>query len=404
MELKKTKMMLRKLILLSIGFIVCLTTSGQPKLSSTDLIKIDVATLEKNKKAIASKDSYLLPAYTQLLKLADQLLQYKPVSVMEKTEFPPSGDKHDYMSLAPYWWPDSAKPNGLPYIRKDGETNPEVKNYPDKNNMPKLCENIYFLGLAYYYSNNKEYAKHAVKLLQVWFLDKKTKMNPNLNFGQIIKGVNDGRGAGIIDTRQFIFALDGVSLIKDSKYWSKKKHKGLQDWFAAYLSWLNTSTNGKDELDANNNHGVWYDAQALTFANFIEDKEQAKKIIERATKRLDTQMNKDGFFPLELARTTSLHSTFIMNAFFIIAQQAQKIEVDFWNVETASGKSLRKALQAMLPFIIKEKKWTGPQIKPFDFKDGYALLIYGATKLNCTTCYDALKKIAGEQNVIYRLL
>jgi hypothetical protein len=35
------------------------------------------------------------------------------------------------MSLAPYWWPDPKSPNGLPYIRRDGERNPEIKQITD---------------------------------------------------------------------------------------------------------------------------------------------------------------------------------------------------------------------------------------------------------------------------------
>ena len=70
---------------------------------------------------------------------------------MEKKHLPPSGNKHDYMSLAPYHWPDPSKPDGLPYIRKDGETNPEVREYKDKEYMPKLCAMVHTLGLAYFF-------------------------------------------------------------------------------------------------------------------------------------------------------------------------------------------------------------------------------------------------------------
>ncbi len=386
-------------------FSVTSIVSAQVKLSNTDLIKVDIAVLENNKKLLANKDATLSVACKQLLQKADKILKFKPVSVMDKMDAPPSGDKHDYISIAPYWWPDSSKKNGVPYIRKDGVVNPEVKNYSDKNNMPKVCEYVYFLGLAYFYSNDEKYAAHASKLLQVWFLDEATKMNPNLNFGQFIKGRNDGRGAGIIDTRQFIFAIDGVNLIKKSKAWSSKNQAGLQKWFSVYLGWLTTSPIGKDELDANNNHGVWYDAQAITFADFIGDREKVKQIITRATNRLDVQMNKDGFFPLELERTTSLHySTFILNAFVIIAQVAEKNKIDFWETQTKNGYSLKKAVDAILPYISKEKDWFGPQIKPFKFEDAYPLFIRAASKLNCSSCTKTLETLAGTENIIYKLL
>jgi hypothetical protein len=394
-----------KWVLIGLLILVLNTASAQIKLSTDYLIKTDMAVLEKNKKAIDAKDASLLPAYNQLLKAADKLLKFKPVSVMEKTDIPPSGNKHDYVSLAPYWWPDSSKVDGMPYIRKDGKTNPEVKNYPDKSNMPSLCKNVYFLGLAYYYSGNEKYAQHASKLLQVWFLDTATKMNSNLNFGQFVKGRSDGRGAGVVDTRHFIFAIDGVELIKKSKNWTKVNNIDLQKWFAEYLNWLTTSKNGKDELDAKNNHGVWYDAQVLAMAIYTENKVKAKEIVNRAINRLDAQMDKDGFFPAEMERTTSMgYSTFILNAFNVIAQLSEKTDIDFWNMQTKSGKSLNKGLQALLPYISKEKSWFGQQIKDFEYAESYSLFIRGAAKLKCTTCHDALKKIAGEEYLIYRLL
>jgi hypothetical protein len=397
--------MIKKQWILICFFVLFFNIVKGQKLSNSDLIKLDFSVLAVNKEAIKLKDASLLVAYDQLLKAADKLLKYAPVSVMDKTDIPPSGNKHDFMSLAPYWWPDTTKKDGLPYIRKDGVVNPEVKNYPDKNNMPELCENVYFLSLAYYYSGEEKYAKHASKLLQVWFLNEDTKMNPNLKFGQAVKGRNEGRAEGIIDTRQFVFAIDAIELLKTSKCWTKKNSTGMQKWFAEFLNWLNSSEIGKDELRSKNNHGVWFDTQALAMAVFVEDKVQTEEIINRAIKRLDVQMDKDGFFPLELERTTALHySVFILNAFNIIAQLSEKSSIDFWNMETPSGKSLTKGLQALLPYISKEKNWFGQQIKEFHYKDAYPLLIKGASKLKCSTCYDSLKKIAGEENLIYRLL
>jgi hypothetical protein len=245
---------------------------------------LNAQSLEKNKKRVAAKDPSVMAAYKVLIKDADKALQFGPVSVMEKKNDPPSGDKHDYMSLAPYFWPDPNKPGGLPYIRKDGETNPEVKAYKDKEYQPLLCSNVQTLALAYYFSGEKVYAQHAAKLLQVWFLDTATRMNPNLNFGQAIKGVNTGRAAGLIDTRHYVKVIDAIGLLQDSKYWTVNDQKGMQKWFADFLEWMQTSKNGKDEMKAENNHGAWYDAQRLSMALFTENKELAKKIVLNAVR------------------------------------------------------------------------------------------------------------------------
>ncbi len=384
--------------LLITSFVFSQTKKTEASLSKSDNVKLDFTILSKHKKKLAANDAQMTQAYQQLIIKADKLLNYKPVSVMQKTATPPSGNKHDYMSIGPYWWPDQAKPNGLPYIRKDGEVNPEVHDYPDKENMPKLCEHVQTLSLAYFYSNNEKYAQHASKLLEVWFLDSATKMNPNLNFGQAIKGKIDGRAEGIIDTRHFIFAIDGAALLKTSKYWTTANQTKLKQWFVEFLNWLNTSEIGKDELSAKNNHGIWYDAQTLAMALYTGNASMADEIVVRAANRLDKQMNEEGFFPYELERNTSLnYSTFIMNAFVIIAQLSEQTNHNLWAFKTKSGKTLSDAVNAILPYITKEKEWTlGKQIKPYSGKDAFAILLHSSRKLNCSTCKEkVIKQVAG---------
>jgi hypothetical protein len=324
---------------------------------------------------------------------ADALLKYKPVSVMDKTDLPPSGDKHDYMSIGPYWWPDPSKPGGVPYMRKDGEVNPEVKKFPDKTNMPKLCENVYLLSLAYYFSGDEKYSKHAGKLIKVWFLDEATAMNPNLKYGQAVKGVTEGRAEGIIEARHFIFLIDAVELLKGSENFDEGKQQHLKKWMKEFLSWMQTSQIGKDERDAKNNHGVWYDALNLSLANFAGDKELASKIIQSAAQRLDDQMDDNGYFPLELARTTSMHYTaFILDAFTVVAQLSENTEINFWALQTPSKKSLEKGYETLAPYLAGNKKWTWQQIKPFTMSNAYQILWKASSKYNCRSCKEIIRK------------
>ncbi|MEO6612241.1 MAG: alginate lyase family protein [Chitinophagaceae bacterium] len=373
-----------------------ISANGQP--AKPVMFALNGPALERNKDRIGISDPLIMPAYKQLLKDADKALQFGPVSVMEKKNDPPSGDKHDYMSLAPYFWPDPAKPGGLPYIRKDGQTNPEVQEYKDKEYMPKLCEMVYTLGLAYFFSGDKLYAEHAAKLLRVWFLDSATRMNPNLNFGQAIKGVNTGRGAGMIDTRHFVKVVDAIGLLQGSKSWSAKDQQGMQQWFSDFLVWMQTSKNGMDEMKAENNHGAWYDAQRLAMALFTNNAELAKKTVLNAQDRLDKQMDNNGSLPKEMERTTSLHYTvFALEAFFTIASMAEKTGIDYWAYTSPSGKSLKKGFEAIKPYISQEKKWEGEQIKDFDYEEGYYLLMNGAAHFDCRKCRDIVNDLAGDK-------
>jgi hypothetical protein len=377
-------------------FLTTATLAQDSLLSKSDIIKLDFKSLAHKRDRLRSKDPALMPAYEQLLRDADKLLNYAPVSVMEKTELPPSGDKHDYMSIAPYFWPDPSKPNGLPYINRDGVVNPEVRKYTDKLDLPIVCENIYLLSLAYYFSNDERYAKHASKLAEVWFLDPATRMNPNLNYGQAVKGVTEGRAAGLIDSRFFIWAIDGIRLLQTSRYWTAPDQTSLKQWFSAFLTWMQTSGIGQKEAAARNNHGVWYDAQALAMALFVDSIELANKIVLREVDRLDLQMDTSGLFPLELTRTTSLHySVFILNAFTVVAQLSERTSTNLWTVETPSGKSIKKAFQAILPYLSSEKAWPWPQIHGFNYLDAVPLLVADMARFQCPSCIDAIKNIEG---------
>ena len=53
-------------------------------------------------KAARDHDPVVRAAYTALIVRADAALRRRPGSVMDKTTLPPSGDRHDYISIAPY--------------------------------------------------------------------------------------------------------------------------------------------------------------------------------------------------------------------------------------------------------------------------------------------------------------
>lgn len=371
--------------------------------SSQSVLALDANALAVNKSKVKANDPAVAEAYKQLLKDADKALKFAPVSVMEKKNMPPSGNKHDYMSLAPYYWPDPDKADGLPYIRKDGQTNPEVNEYLDKQYMPRLCDVVHTLSLAWYFSNEKIYAQHAALLLRIWFLDTATRMNPNLNFAQAVKGVNTGRGTGIIDTRHFIKAIDAAQLLQGSAYWTAQDHQGLKQWFAEFLTWMQTSKNGLDEMKANNNHGTWYDAQCLSMALFSGTLQAAQKIVASAQDRLDKQLDDTGMFPKEMERTLSLHYTvFVMEAFFNIARMSEKTGIDFWNYTSPSGKSLKKVFDSLYPYLAKEKQWEGQQIKAFDFENSFSILAEGK-RYSCKKCKEAIETQAGEKNKRLRI-
>ena len=335
------------------------------------------------RRAADANDERATRALNDLLAAADKALNVAATSVMDKTITPPSGDKHDYMSQAPYWWPDPAKADGKPYIRKDGQRNPEINRLPDHDNLGRLTSTVSTLGLAYRLRRKPEYAAHAARLTRAWFLDPATRMNPHLKFGQGIPGINDGRGIGIIETRGLPELLDGIVLISDSGAWTTDDEAGLQTWMRAYLDWLLTSTYGQDEAKNGNNHETWYDVQAAGLALYTGQRDVARTVLERSRQRIDRQFEPDGRQPRELERTRSYdYSEFNLTAFFNLAVLGERAGVDLWSYRSGDGRSLRGGLDFLVPYAAGEKKWDFDQITPFRGSTISNILLRGGAAWN----------------------
>jgi hypothetical protein len=332
--------------------------------------------LAEAKARIQSGNKTFDAALTRLEADAHKALQQEPVSVVTKATTPPSGNKHDYMSQAPYFWPDPTKPNGLPYIRRDGERNPELDRITDHHTLDQMEAATRTLALAYYFQGNEEYAAKATQLLRAWFLDPATRMNPNLEYAQFIPGVNTGRGIGLIETRGLADVVDAIGLLAGSKAWTATDQRGLEDWYRKFLQWMLESKNGREENAAKNNHGTYYDVQATSFALFLGKKDLAKQIVETARqKRIALQIEPDGRQPLELVRTKAWsYSNGNLDGLMLLARLAENVDVDLWNYETRDGRSIRRAFEYLYPFAIGDQKWTYQQLGGFDGKSLYPLM------------------------------
>ena len=334
------------------------TRAGIP--SKPAVFSISARELATARDRLAHGDAALAPALAGLRADADLALQLKPLSVMDKLFTPPSGDKHDYVSLAPYWWPDPKNPKG-PYIRHDGLRNPaaEDERYSDHPAWSKVSSAVETLGLAYYFTGNEAYAEHAVKLVRVWFLDPATRMNPNVNFGQYVTGVNEGREEGVLEFRPLIPMCDSLALIAGSPAWTEKDAQAFHAWLAAYFTWVTESPIGRTEAAAVNNHGTWYDAQTAYIALVLGKTDYVKKLlVDGLQNRLAQQVEPDGRQPLELARTKSLNYSFLnLEGLFTLARLGSHVGVDWWNYATPDGRSLHVALRYLAPYADPAKPW-----------------------------------------------
>ena len=379
---------------------------GRATAQSPKVLIMDANRLADVKKKWIQKDPTILRLTDSLQKQADGYLKMKRVSVMDKEFMPVSGNKHDYMSQAPYFWYDSTKPNGLPYMRKDGVRNPEIYKITDRTYLGNLDNSTRALSLAWYITGDEKYAAKSAELLKTWFLDENTKMNPHLEYGQAVPGVNTGRGIGLIETVALMSIGDAASLLHGSKSWTVANHSALQKWYAQFLNWMLTSKNGNDEHAAKNNHGTWYYAQVIHFSLFTDDTDKAKQLAQESKRRLDSQLTSEGKQPLELDRTNGLgYSTMNLRGWFTVATLAEKIGVDLWNYKTSKSTDLRTAFDWLLPYALGEKKWEYQQISKYNKNEMYPLLLQASSAFKDQKYFTTAKALnTGTVNVMADLL
>lgn len=326
----------------------------------------------------APKNAYMKPQYITITSLdskgddvkdivsrADKVLKEGNITITTKEPTPPSGDKRDYVSMSPYWWPDPNTKDGLPYIRKDGQVNPERSNYTDNTTLFKVLASVNALGHAYHYTKDDKYAAKANDLVNTFFVDKKTKMNPNLNYGQFIPGHNVGRGAGIIETRNISRLLEGIVLLRGARSWQAKTDAGIKAWVKSYLTWLQDEPLGQKEVTSKNNHGTHYDSQCVAMYLFLNDTKGAKKFLEKHTlKRIAQQVKPDGSQPEELARTKSWdYCDMNLQGWVALAIMAEKVGLDLWNHQSEDGQIYMKSMFDWYePYLNGSKDWQWKQI------------------------------------------
>ncbi len=305
-------------------------------------------------KAVARQVRQLLEKET--IQRAEAALEAVPVTVTATRAERSLGGIHDFYSEGDYWWPDPQNPDG-PYIRRDGETNPD--NFTaHRKAMIRFSQIVGDLTSAWLLTGESKYTDAVMKHLRAWFIDPATLMNPNLLYAQAIKGVATGRGIGIIDTIHLIEVVQSLRIMEEKGIINKEDLKALKLWFTDYLTWMSTHRYGVSEMNAKNNHGTCWVMQAAAFALFTDNEEMIRFCTERyKTVLLPGQMATDGSFPLELERTKPYgYSLFNLDAMATICQLLTTGQEDLWNY-TVDGKSIDKGIAWLFPFVKDKGKW-----------------------------------------------
>jgi hypothetical protein len=350
-------------------------------------------------------DKQLLPDKSPVEKTAEQILkkqimaeaawamQQQPVTVTASSSPRSAGGKHDFFSEADYFWPDPKNPDG-PYINRDGLTNPD--NFLEhRKAMIRFSKIIGALASAYKITGDVKYVKQAVIHLKAWFIDPETMMNPSLWFAQAVKGQFTGRNYGIIDTIHLMEVAQGIIVME--KAMDAETTAGVKKWFADYTNWLMTSKPGIQERDVKNNHATCWAMQVASFAKLCDNKVVLDSLRARyKTILLPRQMGADGSFPLEQERTKPYgYSIFNLDAMTMLCQILSTPQDNLWNFETADGKSIKKGLSYLYPFIADKSKWTlKPDVMYWDnWPVAQPFLLFGANTYHENTWLTTWQKL-----------
>ena len=318
---------------------------------------------------------------TKIVKEADKRVGKPVITITENENLQASKDPHDYFSIGRYFWPDPSKPDGLPWIGRDGETNPDAVKASDEKKLSEMIHAVEYLALAYHLTGEEKYGAEAARFLRGFFLDPETKMNPHLNYGQSVPGKATGRGSGLIDTRGLMSLPDVLRLLENCPAWTPKDREEMKSWWTAYGDWMQTSKIGLDEKKATNNHGAAYDVQLAAVLLMAGKPEEAKKVLGVSLPaRLDAHITTEGKQPRELARTKSWsYSCFNLKNICKGGVMAQALGVPFWDHQGPEGKgSLKKAMLFLVPFLRDSGSWPEKQITKFEPKEARYWLNVGA--------------------------
>ena len=311
---------------------------------------------------------------TRLVLEADLALQRGPYSVVDKTDLPPSGDRHDYYHPAPYWWPNPATSNGYPFVFRDGERVPGTRLYEpesaryDRTRLQFMFDDTTTLALAWLATGQGAYINHAADLVRRWFLDPETCMAPHLTYAQVRGRWPGDTGAnwGLIEMKDLYYFLDAVRLVERAGALSEEEKEGFRAWLREYLGWLQTSEQGVAERATRNNHGTCYDLQTASIAAFLGDAELLERTFLTSRERILEQFTADGQQPHEMTRTQTAHyCCFNLQCWVNLATLAAACGHDLWSFEGPDGRGMARAFGWLLPHMAMET-WPYEQIEPFD--------------------------------------
>ena len=110
-----------------------------------------------------------------------------------------------------------------------------------------MSDAVLYSALAWAINGSSDYATNVASWINTWFIAKDTYMNPNLNYGQMVRGPGQnyraGRSSGVIDLRCMVKVVNAVLVLRAGQApgWTSAIDSGLVNWTKSYIKWLTSS-------------------------------------------------------------------------------------------------------------------------------------------------------------------
>jgi hypothetical protein len=225
--------------------------------------------------------------------------------------------------------------------------------------------NIACLSAAYLLTHDEQYARRAGVHLRAWFTTPATRMLPSADlagceYGACAANQSTGTSAGISDLAPLAELVRSTSFLVNSQALAPDEFDTLNQWFADFGSWLDTSRSAGIARDAKDHRAsAWLLIRSAIARNARSDAdlEACRKRFRAPTLR--NQINEAGIFPQEVATPNPYRNT-LFN-FDLLAGTCQLLDSPFdllWDYQLIDEVGMRSVAAWLYPLIAHPEKWT----------------------------------------------
>ena len=280
----------------------------------------------------------------------------------------PTSDPHDYVSIGTYWWPNPKTADGLPFVRRDGETSPVLDRY-DRLKWDLHCDGLSTFAAAQ--RLGEDYQSAIDSWVNAWYIDPATRMNPHLRHAQFCPGHDAGRMVGCIDFTvrlpRFVECLRRCLPI--STVATTPLAEGTKGWWQDFFDWLIRPEVRRWHAAANNNLGIYYDRSVIYLALWLGHDALAENSLRGVlTERVGRQIQADSRLPHELGRTRSYDYTLMTDSGFVdLAVLGDSCGINLFEESLPDSGSIASSVDWVWKQAASQAPWPEKQIARIDW-------------------------------------